>query len=341
MNALMIIEPNGRGHDFAGAGQLDLLSEAFRTVRMTSTAFFRVTVDLPSVADQRPSNAALSMMLGGAKHTITFYVVTEGSCFATLAGTPSVEVHAGQIVVFPGGHSHCMSSEPVKADSALEFRFAPAEMRLGAEIAGGTRPNAKLVCGFFGCDSRPFDMLIKHLPQILIGDSAPAPGVPSLPELIEFAMGDSERIQVRRRTVLGGLAELLLIQVVREHLERMPAGSATWLSALRDDSVGRAIALMHGDPGRTWTINRLAREVGLSRSSFAERFTTLVGIPPMQYLAKWRMETAADLLSDNVNIASVANEVGYGSEASFSRAFKKIVGVPPSHWRRQGELMAA
>ena len=341
MNALTIIKPSRLAEEPAGPKQVDPLSDAFRTVRMTSAAFFRVIADGPSVADQLPSSAALSTILGGAEHTIIYYVVTEGSCFATLAGSASIELHAGQIVMFPGGESHQISSEPVLADPSLERRFAPSEMRLGAEIAGETRPNAKLVCGLFACDSGPFDLLLKHLPPMLIGESTEEPGLPSAPELIQIAMGESETVQVSRQTVLGRLAELMLIQVVRQHVRRMPAGSATWLSALRDDYVGRAIALMHGDPRRNWSINRLAREVGLSRSRFAERFTSLVGIPPKQYLAKWRMERAARLLCCSVNIASIANEVGYSSEASFSRAFKKIIGVPPSRWRRQEELMAA
>ncbi len=105
---------------------------------------------------------------------------------------------------------------------------------------------------------------------------------------------------------------------------------------LRDPFVGKSLSLLHGGPARDWTIEELAREVGLSRSVLAERFTDLVGIPPMQYLAKWRMQIAAELLSDGgANVATVANEIGYESEAAFSRAFKKMVGVPPSVWRRR------
>lgn len=338
MNALTAIE---RREDFVPATSADPLSDVFRTVKMTSAAFFRLTADDPSVADQLPCKTALSATVGGAKHTVTYYVVTEGNCFVTLAGGASVEVHAGQIVVFPRGDAHRISSEPVQAEPGPDCRFVPVELQLGAEIAGEARPKAKLVGGFVACDSGPFDLLMEHLPPIMIGEPTEQPELPSASELIQFAMGKSDGLQVSRQTFLGRVTELMLMQVVRQHVQQMPEGSTTWLSALGDEFVGRAIALMHGDPRRTWSINRLAREVGLSRSRFAERFTMLVGIPPMQYLAKWRMQTAAGLLCDNVNIALVADEVGYSSEASFSRAFKKIVGVPPSRWRRRGELMAA
>ena len=141
--------------------------------------------------------------------------------------------------------------------------------------------------------------------------------------------------------VLGRLTELMLVEVVRQYVERLPAGHATWLAGLKDVFVGRALALMHSNPGRRWSLAGLAREIGLSRSLFAARFNALVGMPPMEYLTRWRMQTATGLLRDSVNIADVANEVGYSSEASFSRAFKKIVGVPPSRWRRRVDLLAA
>jgi AraC-like DNA-binding protein len=116
----------------------------------------------------------------------------------------------------------------------------------------------------------------------------------------------------------------------------MPPGQTGWLAGLRDPFVGKALSLLHGAPAQNWTIEELAKEIGLSRSVLAERFADLVGIPPMQYLAKWRMQIASGLLSGgNARMATVAAEIGYESEAAFSRAFKKMVGVPPSVWRRR------
>jgi AraC-like DNA-binding protein len=123
------------------------------------------------------------------------------------------------------------------------------------------------------------------------------------------------------------------------HLDSLPGEQTGWLAGLRDRHVGRALTLLHGRPAHPWTIEELAREVGLSRSVLAERFAGLVGLPPMQYLAKWRMQIASGLLSGGgANMATVAAEIGYGSEAAFSRAFKKMLGIPPSAWRRRPGL---
>jgi AraC family transcriptional regulator, alkane utilization regulator len=142
--------------------------------------------------------------------------------------------------------------------------------------------------------------------------------------------------------VLGRLSELLFIDFVRHYFESLPEGRTGWLAGLRDQFVGRALASLHADPARAWTIESLARDVGLSRSALAERFTSFVGQPPMQYLANWRMQCAAGLLMIGTeNVATVAERVGYESEAAFNRAFKKIVGVPPGEWRRGKALRAA
>jgi transcriptional regulator GlxA family with amidase domain len=135
--------------------------------------------------------------------------------------------------------------------------------------------------------------------------------------------------------VLTKLSELMFIDVLRRYLEKLPAEQAGWLAGLRDPLVGKALSLLHAKPAHDWTLDELAKQAGLSRSVLAERFMQFVGIPPMQYLAKWRMQIAAELLTgSNVNVGTIAVQIGYESEAAFSRAFKKMIGVPPSAWRR-------
>jgi len=135
-------------------------------------------------------------------------------------------------------------------------------------------------------------------------------------------------------TVLTRLAELMFIEVLRRYLAELPAGQSGWLAGLRDETVGRALTVLHGSPQREWTLATLAREVASSRSNLAKRFTELVGQPPMQYLANWRMQVAATLLAQRTDkIASIARDVGYDSEAAFSRAFKKATGLAPGAWR--------
>jgi AraC-like DNA-binding protein len=136
------------------------------------------------------------------------------------------------------------------------------------------------------------------------------------------------------QSVLGRLSELMFVDVVRRYLESLPAERLDWLSGLRDSHVGRALAALHRDPGREWTIESLAQHVALSRSVLAERFAQFVGEPPMKYLTNWRMQLAANHLMSGVdNIANIAAAVGYDSEAAFSRAFKKATGLPPGQWR--------
>ena len=136
--------------------------------------------------------------------------------------------------------------------------------------------------------------------------------------------------------MLERLSEMLFIDAVRQYLAALTEDSSGWLAGVRDRYVGRALALMHADPAEDWTVTELGRRVGLSRSSFHARFADLIGQTPMQYLASWRMQAAAALLRDTAaTIATVAADVGYESEASFSRAFKRLVGKPPAAWRQQ------
>jgi len=158
----------------------------------------------------------------------------------------------------------------------------------------------------------------------------------TLAAYVQFALAESKEPRIGGQGVLGRLSELMFVDVVRRYLETLPADRRDWLAGLRDPFIGRALAALHHNPVRAWTIESLARNVGLSRSALAERFTQFVGRPPMQYLTNWRMQLAANyLLSGMESVAVIANRVGYESEAAFSRAFKKVVGTPPGQWRKQ------
>ena len=136
--------------------------------------------------------------------------------------------------------------------------------------------------------------------------------------------------------VLARISELMFVETIRHYLERLPAAETGWLAGLRDPMIGQALVALHREPRKPWTVERLARVVGLSRSVLAERFTVMIGQPPMQYLALWRMQLASRLLLDGDPVASVASAIGYESEAAFRRAFKRLVGRPPATWRRGG-----
>jgi len=132
------------------------------------------------------------------------------------------------------------------------------------------------------------------------------------------------------------MSEMMFVDAVRRYADQLPAQSAGWLAGLRDRFVGRALALMHEQPGQDWTIDELGRRVGLSRAALHERFVQLIGVPPMQYLTQWRVQAAAHLLLETrTSVGEIARDIGYDSEAAFKRAFKRAVGKPPGVWRRE------
>jgi AraC-like DNA-binding protein len=201
---------------------------------------------------------------------------------------------------------------------------------------GGGGAPARIVFGFLGCDARPFNPLLATLPKMLV-----VRGGETLPPLVQLALTESADRRAGGEVMLARLSELMFVEVVRHHLAQLPEEQTGWLAGLRDAFVGRALSLMHDRPTHDWSLDELATQVGLSRSAFAERFARFVGDSPMQYLGQWRMQLAAGMLAGgSAAVAEVAHAVGYGSEAAFSRAFKKMVGVPPATWRdaRQAAL---
>jgi AraC-like DNA-binding protein len=189
------------------------------------------------------------------------------------------------------------------------------------------------VCGFLGCDLRPFNPLIAALPRILHLPAEQASGWAR--RVIEQAVVESSDARPGGDAVLERLAEMMFVDAARRYLDNLPEGSLGWLAGLRDRFVGKALELMHARPDHDWTVDDIAREVGLSRSALHERFVQYLGYPPMHYLANWRIQLGSRLLREsNRTVATVALDVGYDSEAAFSRAFKRMVGVSPAAWRR-------
>src|SRR5262245_13911944 len=241
--------------------------------------------------------------------------------------------------MFTNADPHVMSSgagmraEPPTADmiDIAEAGLLPFEVNL----TNGGAVSTRLVCGYLACDSRPFNPLLEALPPMLKAGDARRNDTGWLGQFIHFAVAEVADKRAGSESVLTKLSELMFIEVVRRYIETLPPQNTGWLAGLRDPAVSRALALIHARPSFSWTIEGLARQCGASRTVLAERFTELIGDPPMHYLAKWRMQVASDMLNrKNSNIATIAAEIGYESEAAFSRAFKKMMGVPPSAWRQ-------
>jgi AraC-like DNA-binding protein len=314
---------------------MDALSDVLRAVRLTGAVFFDVHASEPWAAETPPGQSIVGKIFPGADHLIPYHVVTGGVCWAGLIGETPVHLSAGDIVVFPHGDAHVVSSEPgMRSAPDLALYRRPSDGQLPFSISMGPEAlqPAQIVCGYLACDSRPFNPLLAALPRVI--HVANQDGG-ALGTFVRFAVAESKERRPGGEAVLEHLSELMFVDVVRRYLETLPADRSDWLAALREPFVGRALTALHRSPARAWTLELLAHEVGLSRSTLVERFTEFVGQPPMQYLANWRMQLAAnDLRSGSESVATIADRVGYESEAAFSRAFKKAVGMSPSEWRK-------
>jgi len=317
----------------------DALSDLLRTVRLTGAAYFEIAGREPWAVASPPRHLILPKILPNADHLIAYHVVTAGRCFATVGDGHPIALEAGQALVVTNSDPHTMSSSPgMCADPPMPdvLEVAAAANKPFCINLGEGPASTNLVCGYLACDARPFNPLLESLPPVIKAGDPAHDGAGWISQFIRFAVAEAAGKRAGSESVLTKLSELLFIHVVRRYLETLPPEHAGWLAGLRDPLIGKVMSMMHARPARDWTIDGLAREAGMSRSVLAERFAKLVGIPPMHYLAKWRMQVASELLtSGKTNLASIAADVGYKSEASFSRAFKKMAGVPPSTWRRQ------
>ena len=193
------------------------------------------------------------------------------------------------------------------------------------------------MCGFLSCDRQLSRPLLEALPRFLCVPFSDGPGAAWLMSLLRRGAQENTAPGPGSGLLLAKLAELLFVEAMRRYIEALPEQQTGWLAALRDRYVGRALSLMHERPAHDWSVDDLAERVGLSRSALAQRFATLLGQPPMQYLTRWRLVLAgAALRSSNRATPLVAEDSGYESESAFHRAFKREFGMPPAAWRRQG-----
>ncbi len=316
---------------------MDTLSEVLRAIRLTGAVYFAVDASEPWVAEAPPASHIGPFIMPGVEHVIEYHVVVSGSCWGGIVNEPAIKLTAGDIIVFPQGDTHVMSSAPgMRGEPSLEAIRASSQGRLPIAMSmnGGGSEQARLICGFLGCDARPFNPLLATLPKVMHLRAHEADGISR--SLVELAVTESTAPRPGSGCTLSRLSELLFVEVVRRYVAQLPPEGVGWFAGLRDPNIGLALQKLHERPTYDWSLEELGKECGLSRSVLAERFAELVGIPPIQYLAKWRIQLAASLLrSSRASLAEIAESVGYGSEAALSRAFKRQVGVAPAHYRRE------
>lgn len=309
---------------------MDPLADVLRLVRLDGAYFYKVEASDRWCVESPSAEQLTPRILPSAEHLISYHFLTAGRCFVGLAGREQVEMLVGDALVFPHGDAYVMSSERGLKSTSGTYH-TPNRFPHVVELGTGLPRNAEFVCGFLGCDRRPFNPLLASLPNQL-HLKALSPGSHSI--FTALVVEESREGRAGSASVLSRLAEVMFIEVMRRYLDELPPGGTGWLAGLRDEIVGKALALLHARPEHHWSVAELAREVASSRSKLTERFTHMVGQPPIQYLAQWRLQVAAKLLrEDGDKVAVVGSKVGYDSEAAFSRAFKKGTGLSPGAWR--------
>ncbi|MCA1439999.1 AraC family transcriptional regulator [Ensifer sp. IC4062] len=335
-------EAPGAGTIPSAASEVDVLSDMLRSVRLTGSMLFLVEASTPWVSWTPQTESFQRLVLPAAQHLISFHIVTRGGCWAGLTCGKPERCETGDVVVIPHGDAYYLADPPTAEptysfEEALTFfrRMAAGELPSTVFEGGSGPPTTQFICGFLGCDLRPFNPVLSALPRLL----RVRPGTQTddgLPHLIAFAIHELRERRSGGQVVKLRMAELLFVDVIRRHLETLPGEKVGWLAGLRNPLVARALALLHDAPAQNWTLDTLAAQAGTSRSVLAERFAHFIGQPPMQYLRQLRMQLATRLLvEDGAKVVAVAAAVGFESEAAFSRAFKKCVGLSPDEWRRQ------
>ena len=329
----------------AAASGFDVLSDVLRCVRLTGSMLFLVDAHSPWMSWAPKTEAFRQVVLPASQHLISFHVVTRGGCWAGLGDAPPERFETGDVLVVPHGDAYYLA-DPFGTEAAYGHEEAVAFFR---SMAAGELPSivreggsgaesTQFICGFLGCDVKPCNPVLDALPA-MVHLRATTGSTDRMRHLIEFALCELREPSSGGQGVLLRLAELMFVEVVRRHLETMADAQTGWLAGLHDPLVARTLSLLHGTPARRWTLEGLAAQAGTSRSVLAERFAHFVGQPPMKYLTQWRMQLATRLLAEPGarKVAAVAEAVGYESEAAFSRAFKKDVGISPAAWRQREE----
>lgn len=340
---------------------MDVLSDVLRVVRLTSAVFFTARLSSPWSIESPPSDQLARSLRLRAESIALFHVLVEGQCWISTEGHAPLRMEARDVIIFPHGDTHVMSSHigarPRPLSALLPSQ--PSEEIPQLDYGGGGEAT-RFVCGYLHCDQR-FNPLIGALPTMLIvcgrdragygepseAETARRPGVVMpgvvtvdadgwLASTLRHTIEEADGTYPGSSAMLARLTELLYVEVLRRYMQRLPSGHTSWLAGVKDPEVGRALKLLHARPERQWTVEDLAREVGVSRSGLAQRFTELAGEAPMRYLTGWRIQLAKHLiLQAGLPIAEVADRIGYESEAAFNRAFKRHVGEPPVAWRKK------
>ncbi|MBX3463966.1 MAG: AraC family transcriptional regulator [Planctomycetes bacterium] len=316
---------------------MDALSEVLKALHLEAGLFLEAEFTAPWCIDSAPGKDDVRHILPSAEHVAIYHLLVDGTCRTRLPDEGTVlELTAGDLLMFPHGDGHLLGSDLSRTPVPAEKLAQPSPTGgLARIVHGGGGARTRFICGYLACDSRLCRPLLGALPRLLRVALGQHQGAAWILGTIQRAAEETRSPRAGTDAVLAKLSELLFVEAIRCHVESIPADQRSWLAGLRDPQVSRALRLLHAEPGRAWTVEELGQEAAISRSALAERFTQLIGEPPMQYLTRWRLALAARALREgNEPIVRIAGDVGYESEAAFNRAFKREFGMPPGTWRR-------
>ena len=319
---------------------MDVLSDLLSAVKLEGALFFHGEFSAPWCFGSSGAAGIEPFLKPPVRHLIMFHFLMEGRAYAALRDGRREELHGGDIVIFPHGDSHILGNgPPVKpVDSFKTFRQHLSE---GLKVVsyGGGGELTRFVCGYMACDPHLCQTILAGLPRMIRVQVADEPSGRWIENSIRFSVAEASDRDAGSSLVVEKLSEVLFIETLRRYITSLPPDQTGWLAGARDRAVGKALALMHEDASHPWTVDDLARRVGLSRTRLGERFRHFLGMSPIAYLTEWRLKLGAEKLrSTERSVAEVAIDVGYSSEAAFNRAFKRAYNAPPAQFRQQRKL---
>lgn len=313
---------------------MDVLSDVLQTIRLEGALFFNGEFHEPWCVDIERGAVLAQVLKPGAQNLVICHTVLEGRCWVKVPQGEPVALQTGDTVVIPHGDTHIIGSGLHHAPVSVDHVVRIESPQMNTVRYGGKGDRSVIVCGWFAYEHGMPNPLMAAMPSLFTASTIKRASGPWIEQSVRYAINEAAGGQPGSGAVATKVAESLFIETLRGYIESLPSHQSGWLAGLRDPQVGRCLELMHDEPARQWSVESLAEAVHVSRSVLAQRFADLVGLPPIQYLIRWRLATAARLLrSERLSLARVAEAVGYESEASFSRAFKKEFGVSPGQWR--------